>query len=487
MIVLNRKKRYLSFILLFFMAFAVGIYTINQLSETFHASAADPCEPINYCINFSKNTTNTVTGMPTNISQTIEEESHTFILPSNVPERAGYTFLGWSFDHSASTGEYSPGSSITLPYDDGGILSYCVTLYAIWDEDPTPPTYSCYLNFNKNTTDSVAQMPNNLSHTGTETNYTFTIPSNIPERAGYTFVGWNLSYSASTATYNPGDSYTMSCDSGGTGSNTVTLYAIWDPIVGPTYTCYLNYDKNTTDQVSLMPNNMWHTSTTTTHTFIIPDNIPEREGYTFLGWNKISTATTVTYNPGDSYTMSCDSGGSGSNTEILYAIWEANPTSNVCYLNYDKNTTDPVDLMPDNMSYSGTETSHTFVIPDNIPERTGFTFLGWDIDSGADEGAFGPGDSYAVPCGGGGEENTATLYAIWDPNAGPEEEPEDVDVPDTGGPSNQASENGSASMNNSGASSSPFIIASIVLVLLSGTVAARKYRGRIVNTHKERE
>ena len=62
-----------------------------------------------------------------------------------------------------------------------------------------------------------------------------------------------------------------------------------------------------------------------------------------------------------------------------------------------------------------------------------------------------------------------------------------LDVPDTGGPSNQASENGSASMNNSGASSSPFIIASIVLVLLSGTVAARKYRGRIVNTHKERE
>ena len=52
-------------------------------------------------------------------------------------------------------------------------------------------------------------------------NYTFTISSSIPTRAGYEFLGWALSSSASSATYQPGDTLTVST------TGITTLYAIW--------------------------------------------------------------------------------------------------------------------------------------------------------------------------------------------------------------------------------------------------------------------
>lgn len=73
------------------------------------------------------------------------------------------------------------------------------------------------LNFNANggTTNNVSQ-----SHTGPESTHTFTIPSEVPVRDGYTFAGWATSPSASPS-YQPGSSVTMSPGS-------MTLYAIWN-------------------------------------------------------------------------------------------------------------------------------------------------------------------------------------------------------------------------------------------------------------------
>lgn len=51
--------------------------------------------------------------------------------------------------------------------------------------------------------------------------YTFTISSSIPTRAGYEFLGWALSSSASSATYQPGDNITI------TTTGATTLYAVW--------------------------------------------------------------------------------------------------------------------------------------------------------------------------------------------------------------------------------------------------------------------
>lgn len=65
--------------------------------------------------------------------------------------------------------------------------------------------------------------PQNQTGSNTQVNpsYTFTISSTIPTRSGYEFLGWSTSSSATSASYQPGNSITVS------SSGTTTLYAIW--------------------------------------------------------------------------------------------------------------------------------------------------------------------------------------------------------------------------------------------------------------------
>ena len=51
------------------------------------------------------------------------------------------------------------------------------------------------------------------------TSHTYTIQATVPVRAGYTFLGWSLSASATAASYSPGDSITITAPT--------TLYAVW--------------------------------------------------------------------------------------------------------------------------------------------------------------------------------------------------------------------------------------------------------------------
>lgn len=62
------------------------------------------------------------------------------------------------------------------------------------------------------------------SNTGTSPSYTFTISSTAPTRAGHEFLGWSTSSTATTASYQPGDSITV------TSSGTTTLYAVWQTL-----------------------------------------------------------------------------------------------------------------------------------------------------------------------------------------------------------------------------------------------------------------
>ena len=62
--------------------------------------------------------------------------------------------------------------------------------------------------------------PSNSSKNGTP-NATFTISSTIPTRAGYKFLGWSTSSTATSASYSAGGSITLST------TGTTTLYAVW--------------------------------------------------------------------------------------------------------------------------------------------------------------------------------------------------------------------------------------------------------------------
>lgn len=92
--------------------------------------------------------------------------------------------------------------------------------------DTSEKTYT--LNYYKNTTDTVTNMPEpnpqtEKSNTGM---VTFTVSSARPSRDGYTFLGWAGNPDATTATVQPGNTIT-------TPRETTNLYAVWESKTPP--------------------------------------------------------------------------------------------------------------------------------------------------------------------------------------------------------------------------------------------------------------
>ena len=93
--------------------------------------------------------------------------------------------------------------------------------------DTSEKTYT--LNYYKNTTDTVTNMPvpnpqTEKSNTGL---VTFTVSSAIPAREGYNFLGWNGKPDATTPTVQPGNWVT-------TPATATRLYAVWQSNTPPT-------------------------------------------------------------------------------------------------------------------------------------------------------------------------------------------------------------------------------------------------------------
>lgn len=119
-------------------------------------------------------------------------------LSSTRPTRTGYVFKGWAKSPSGAV-EYNPGSAYGLDAN--------TTLYAIW----SPETYT--ISFNAN---GGSGAPGNQTKTYGQT---LTLSSTRPTRTNYNFIGWGTSSGSTTASYQPGGSYT--------NNGNATLYAIW--------------------------------------------------------------------------------------------------------------------------------------------------------------------------------------------------------------------------------------------------------------------
>lgn len=118
------------------------------------------------------------------------------------PTRSGYTFLGWSTSPSASSASYQPGEWYYANADR--------TFYAVWKKN-APTTYTVSYNANGGSGAPASQ-------TKTK-DIALTLSGTKPTRSGYTFLGWATSSSATSASYQPGGSYTANAS--------VTLYAVW--------------------------------------------------------------------------------------------------------------------------------------------------------------------------------------------------------------------------------------------------------------------
>ncbi|MBQ7369667.1 MAG: InlB B-repeat-containing protein [Clostridia bacterium] len=256
------------------------------------------------------------------------------ILPKNVFERTGYTFLGWSQTQTATTAEYTDEQQIknltTVDEDT-------ITLYAIWRAH----TYKVAYNANGGTGSKSSQTHTyGVSKTLYMNNGTFT-------RTGYTFAGWSRNATAQTAEFGQAESVkNLTAEDGAT----VTLYVVW---------------KANTYTISYKANGGTGTTGESLHTYDVEKQLTKnsfaRTGYTFMGWSRTHNSVFATYTD-EQKVMNLSSG--NGDTLTLYAIWSANKYT----LHYDPN--------------GGTCQTEQTVIYDQacvleMPIRTGYTFLGW--------------------------------------------------------------------------------------------------------------
>ncbi|MCL2140493.1 MAG: InlB B-repeat-containing protein, partial [Dehalococcoidia bacterium] len=121
--------------------------------------------------------------------------------------KIGYTFLGWSTNQSATTAQYTAGSTF--------IINSNTTLYAVWQAE-TETTYRVTYVGGGDTRGVAPIDPNSYLAGDTAT----VLGAGNLVRSNYAFLGWSTSANATTVEYNAGDSITV--------NGNITLYAVWE-------------------------------------------------------------------------------------------------------------------------------------------------------------------------------------------------------------------------------------------------------------------
>lgn len=275
-------------------------------------------EPIIYYVKYNANG-----GSGSTMSYTTHTYDKEMSLRLNTYKKDGYEFAGWAIS-ADGTKKYNDGQTVKNLASTNG---YIYNLYAKW----SPNNYTIKYNANGGTGAPESQTKTHDS--------TLTLRSAKPSRNGYTFLGWSESSSATRATYQPSDKFTV--------NKNTTLYAVWQQ---NTYTIVYNANGGTgapTNQTK------YHDLATT-----LSSIKPSRAGYIFLGWSESSTATYATYQPSERFTAN-------KNT-ILYAVWK----NNIYTITFNAN--------------GGTVSQSSKTVQQGekygtlpTPVRDGYTFNGW--------------------------------------------------------------------------------------------------------------
>jgi len=216
---------------------------------------------------------------------------------------------------------------------------------------------------------------------------TITLSNTVPSRAGYVFLGWATSSSATSASYQPGGLYTANAG--------ITLYAVWKKTVIPV----------TSISISNVPLEIKVGETCTLGVTVSPSNATNKS----VTWSSSNTAVatvdcggTVTGKSVGSVTISATANdGSGKKGIGTFNVAAAPVTYTVSY-NANNGNGAP-----------GSQTkSHgaTITLSNTVPSRAGYVFLGWAASSTATSASYQPGGLYTANAG-------ITLYAVWDVSA----------------------------------------------------------------------
>lgn len=215
-----------------------------------------------------------------------KESGKNYTISSVRPTRSGYSFAGWAMHDSATSASYQPGDTFTGNYN--------ATFFAVW----TANQYRISYDANGGSGAPSSQIKYN--------DVPLTLSYGKPSRSGYTFKGWGLSSSSTSATYQPGSTYNYNASR--------TLYAVWGKDAPPAPTTYtVSYNAN---GGSGAPSSQTKTKDIA---LTLSSTRPTKSGYTFKGWSESRYATSASYQPGGQYTANAST--------VLYAVWECSHPS----------------------------------------------------------------------------------------------------------------------------------------------------------------
>ena len=272
--------------------------------------------------------------------------------PGSSMSKAGYKFIGWNTNSSATTSRYNPGDKVEHSWNAGVSGTYTVNLYAIWVQADQfiyrPDEYA-----NEQGYDKYGPKPLNQATTLSEALYT---------RTGHTQTGWRLKNG--THVGDVGESYTA------TTSGDLILYPEW---AANFYT--LTFKPNGAEGSDIVMTVLYGSTITVPNEYVY-----SKDGYHINNWNENSNGKETAWYPGMNYIFNRTS------DLTLYATW----TGNEYYVVYDTDPNDPVTEIKkvvnyphckvDNgtnyvYSYDGTDYT-TYCTPQSW-EQFGVTFT-WD-------------------------------------------------------------------------------------------------------------
>ncbi len=286
-------------------------------------------------------------------SMTAEPGKAIGALPSAT--RTGYTFAGW---YTATTG----GSRIT---EQTAAPEAAATYYAHWTVNRYTATFHS------------AGSNNGASITRNYQEAFGTLPTT--ERTGYRFKGW---YTAE----NGGNAVTSATKM---GSANVEYYAQWEA-----NRFMVVYDANGgTGRMGISTFTYGAENTLSANAFA-------KTGYHFAGWAREPEGEIVFRDNAKAGSLTSDPDA----TLYLYAVWEANPYSVTLHRNLDGGD--------DASVVQQYQYDREYRLPENVFEKTGYTFTGWTA------GRDGSGESHedGAKVHNWAESGTIDLYAQWTPN-----------------------------------------------------------------------
>ena len=301
----------------------------------------------------------------------------TLTLSSTKPTRTGYTFLGWSTSSTATSATYQSDGSFTGNTN--------TTLYAVWKAN----TYTVSYNANGG---SGAPSSQTKTH-----GVSLSLSSTKPTRTGYTFLGWATSSTASSATYQPGGSFT-------TNANT-TLYAVWKA-----NTTSLIVNSSNSAVISTGGEMKYFTFT------------PSTSGKYVIYSTGSEDTKVYLYNASGTELDSDDDDGESNNFRLEYSL-TAGTTYTFGIKYYNSSKTGTISFKFGNVftvtynanggsgapSAQSKDYGANITLSSTAPTKTGYTFLGWSTSSTATNATYQASSSFSS------NANT-TLYAVWKAN-----------------------------------------------------------------------